>query len=191
MEVSMTRTLFLVALLGAAAPALATPATPNSAQNVRNWEVMLNQYPPRARAAGEQGSVGFKVTLDNDGYATACEVTSSSGFPRLDNETCQLIMMRGTFKGISDANGRKTNGVHQGVIAWQLPKNEAAATAALPTVTASPPEKVICRRDTPTGSLAQRGKRICATESAWRRQAEASRQEWQELQGTKGSTSGH
>jgi TonB family protein len=194
----MTRLMFVAPLLLAAAavPALAVPASDSKSQAARNWDVMLSQYPARAREAREQGPVGFRVTLDRDGYATECVVTSSSGYPLLDDETCRLILTRGEFKGLSDAGGRKANGVFEGVVNWRLPGAAAAAAPAtapaapVRTASASLGDKKVCKRQPKTGSLAGY-ERICATQSQWDRYTQDQRRFWEDQQGTKGSTSGH
>ena len=190
----MTRTVFLSALLiGAATPAMTAPSKDAVARDSANREIILDQYPARALAAGEQGAVGFKVTLDRDGYASSCEVTHSSGHPRLDQETCQLILSRATFKGIRDGDGRKVSSVHQGVVNWKLPgAAPGPAPAASPAVmaAAAKPEKKICRRRLKTGSLADY-ERLCATRTDWDRMAERTRAEWGAVQGVLGNTRGN
>jgi protein TonB len=181
--------LFLSALLaGGATPAATVPSAEATARDAANGEVILSEYPARARAAGEQGQVGFKVALDREGYATACEVTHSSGYPRLDEETCQLILNRATFKGVRGTDGRRTNVVTQGVVNWRLP---GASTAATPVrMAAAKPEKKVCRRRIKTGSLADY-ERLCATKADWDRMSQRTREEWGALQGSAGSTRGN
>lgn len=41
-------------------------------------------YPPESRAAGEQGTVILRLTVDGSGRPTAVSIAKSSGFPRLD-----------------------------------------------------------------------------------------------------------
>lgn len=178
-------------LMGAAAPDLSTPRTGASKLNDRNWDVMLSQYPPRSRAAREQGPVGFRVTLDDDGFATECVVTSSSGYPLLDSETCRLIMTRGEFRGITDEHGRRSSGVFEGVLNWKLPAAVAAAPPPPPVAIAQAalPDKMVCRRRLRTGSLAD-FERICLTAGEWQRAGERVRREWQEIR-DKGHTHGN
>ncbi len=187
----MTPLLFVSALLaGAATPATAAPSPEAAARNAANNEVILSEYPPRARAAGEQGSVGFKVALDREGYATSCEVVESSGYKRLDEETCGLILDRAMFKGVRGPDGRRTNVVTTGVVHWRLPKGEATAAAPAPAIriaAAPKAEKKICRRRVRTGSLADY-ERLCATAAEWSRMSQRTQQEWGALQGTHGST---
>jgi TonB family protein len=208
----MTRILFAAALLLAAGPSFATPTQESSPRTVSNWDVMLSQYPARAREAREQGPVGFRVMLDREGYASECVVTSSSGFPALDDETCRLIMTRGEFKGINDSNGRRTNAVFEGVLNWRLPAPPAPAamatavpapapapsvappaSASMATASAAPAPaaagsaRLICRRKLKTGSLAA-FERTCMTKAEWDRYTANERAFWAEQQGQKGAT---
>ena len=185
----MASLIFLSALLAGATPAAATPSPEAAARDAANNEVILSEYPPRARAAGEQGSVGFKVALDREGFATSCEVTHSSGYKRLDQETCDLILNRAVFKGVRGADGRKTNVVTQGVVNWRLP-GAATTPAPIRTASAAKPEKKIGRRKVKTGSLADY-ERLCATAAEWSRMTQQTQREWGALQGTLGSTRGN
>lgn len=187
----MASLIILSALLAAAAaPAAAAPSPEAVARDAANNEVILSQYPERARAAGEQGSVGFKVALDREGYATSCEVTQSSGYKRLDQETCDLILNRATFKGMRGTDGRKTNLVTTGVINWRLPNAAPIVASPLRIAAAPKPEKKICRRKVKTGSLADY-ERHCATAAEWSRMSQQTQQEWGALQGSFGSTRGN
>ena len=51
----------------------------------------------------------------------------------------------------------------------------------------APAEKLICKRKLKTGSLVGY-ERTCHTRAEWQRLADATREAWQELQGSKGST---
>jgi len=184
--------LFSALLLAAAAPVSAEKPSDAAARDARNAEIVFSQYPARALAAGEQGSVIFDVTLDREGHASACEVVQSSGFPRLDQETCQLVLSRAEFKGIRGPDGRRTGTVAQGIVNWKLPAGAAAATAATAPVrlASAKPEKKICRRRVKTGSLADY-ERLCATQADWDRMSQRTQQEWGALQGALGSTRGN
>ncbi|MEA3009755.1 MAG: periplasmic protein TonB [Sphingomonadales bacterium] len=186
----MARPVFLFALLAGAATSALAGTSASKDRDARNAEIVFSQYPPRALAAGEQGAVGFNVTLDRDGYASGCEVTHSSGYPRLDSETCQLILNRAEFKGVRGPDGRKTNTVTQGVVNWRLPAGVATAGAAPVRIAAAKPEKKICRRRVKTGSLADY-ERLCATQADWDRMAQRTKEEWGAVQGAFGSTKGN
>ena len=199
----MARMLFIAALLvGAAAPGSAATPANVKARNAQSWDVLFSEYPPRAHAAGQQGMVGYKVKLDREGYATECEVTRPSGHALLDEETCRLILNRATFKGVRDSSGRRVATVSEGTVNWVLPSNAASyGTAAVPA--AAPPSglrivdapapssgKKICKRSLKTGTLATY-ERICLSQADWARVRERNREEWGELQGSKGSSRGN
>jgi TonB family protein len=189
---------FAAFLVGAAAPVLADTPAGEKTRNAQSWDVLFSEYPPRALAAGEQGMVGYKVKLDRDGYATECEVTRPSGHALLDQETCRLILNRATFKGVRDASGRRVATVSEGTVNWVLPSQAAsysgqpaAAPSGIRIVNAPAPasEKKICKRSLKTGTLATY-ERICLSQADWARVRERNRDEWGELQGSKGSTNG-
>jgi hypothetical protein len=66
----------------------------------------------------------------------------------------------------------------------QLAANETNATKA-----EDPSKKVICKREPRTGSLAGT-ERICRTKAQWQALSDRTRDEWQEIQGAKGSSHG-
>lgn len=155
-----------------------------------NWETLVKLYPPRALAAREQGTVGFVVKLDSTGQPTECRVTQSSGFPLLDQETCQLITLHAVFKPAAGISGSQVS-THQGVVTWKLPPTAASGLAAIkPVKVAEAPEKMICKKIAATGSNV-RTERVCMTRTDWLRASDESRKEWEDMQGKKGMTSGN
>ncbi len=80
----------------------------------------MKDYPEAARKQREQGSTGFILTVGTDGLASACEVTSSSGSPRLDLATCQLAKSRARFDPAVDSEGNPEVGYYPGVVSWRL-----------------------------------------------------------------------
>lgn len=162
--------------------AVALLTSPSPAERERldlaNAAILQKLYPPRALAAGEEGLVGFTVTLDKTGAPTSCEVTASSGFPRLDAETCSVITLHAMF-GTNEGVGSGASS-HQGTIAWKLP---SGITPAVPSQAKAPgPEKIICRRTIKAGSLA-RTERVCMTRAQWAEAREDTKANYEELQG--------
>lgn len=179
----------LVLGFGVVVPAVAQTPDAATARNALNWETLMKLYPPRALSAREQGVVGFSVKLDKDGHPTECEVTRSSGFPLLDQETCQIITLHAVFKATGAATGSQVS-THQGAINWQLPSGTSVAAApAKPVKVAAAPEKMICKRVPKTGSNVAT-ERVCLSRRDWQTSSEDSRREFEDLQGRKGSTSG-
>lgn len=184
------RFLFTAALLAGSAPLLAAETPISQEQReLQNRDVLLSQYPARARAAGEQGAVHFRVNLDRSGHPTACEVTQSSGHSRLDQETCDLIVTRAVFKPVKDADGDRVASAHEGVINWTIPGSTAPIKAPVTVKKASATGKLICKRSAATGSLVSR-ERTCMTRRQWDQASTESRQPWEEIQG-KGYTNGN
>ncbi len=76
------------------APTVApTPATPRGRGNVFSDD----DYPSASRAAEEEGVARVSYVVGEDGRVSACEIVQSSGFKRLDDATCNIIMRRFRF----------------------------------------------------------------------------------------------
>ncbi len=176
--------------LMAAVPAFAQSPAAGAARNAMNWETLVKNYPPRALAAREQGMVGFLVRLDSKGQPTQCQVTHSSGYPLLDQETCQLITLHAVFKPAAGLSQSQIS-THQGVVNWRLPGATAAAPAAAPKPVrvADAPDKLVCKRVPRTGSNVGT-ERVCLRKSDWAKAADETRKDWEEVRG-KGMTSGN
>lgn len=106
---------FLSAVL-AAAPALG--ATDGARQAEAN--AVFNVYPKESLAHGEQGTVSYRVKIDSRGHATECEVTGSSGYQRLDDATCAMLMERAQFTPPRDGKGRATRSTYDGKVVWRI-----------------------------------------------------------------------
>ena len=151
----------------------------------KNGEVVFKNYPPRALRAGEQGMVGFLITIDKDGEPTECRVTHTSGYPSLDRETCALISNYGVFKPVRDASGRLVGQARsQGYVNWQLP-GQSRVTSARQIAAKDVPDKMVCRRIERTGSLIAKD-RICKTAREWARTQAEQKSQIEAVQGIKG-----
>ena len=170
----MRGSILFIAAVAASVPTVASAQR----SDLNNAEVIRQLYPPRALAAGEQGVVGFEVALDKAGHPTACQVTQSSGFPRLDEETCTVITQHavfGTNQGVGSGSSK-----HKGTIAWTLPAGATPSTLAAAVVTA--PSRVTCRRYVRMGTIAGY-ERVCMTEAQWQEARLDSKANWEDLQG--------
>ena len=176
----------LMSLLMAAAAASSVQAA-DGAEPVqsKNGEFIFSQYPPRAKAAGEQGSVTFRAEVDGKGNVMRCKVTGSSGFRRLDDETCELIVDHATFKPVLDGEGKGRAAVHDGVVNWRIPGAAPPTKAA--TVGGRSPDEVVCKRVSKTGSLVSHS-RLCMTRREWVRYVEQNQDRYGEVQGRFGSS---
>ena len=151
-------------------------------------EIVFQNYPPRALAAGEEGPVFFNVTLDEDATAISCQVTHSSGFPLLDEETCKLIVGHAVFKSARDASGHLVRQETEGVVNWTLPGHTPAPISAAVVAPKDLPAKQICKKTSRIGTIAD-VERTCMTAQEWARQTDEMKQTWEDVQGKKGFTS--
>lgn len=59
---------------------------PDTPPHVR--QMVAFDYPAASRQAHETGTVTYSFLVMADGLVTDCRIVKSSGFPRLDRETC-------------------------------------------------------------------------------------------------------
>jgi TonB family protein len=167
---------------------VAAAGTPTKAeQNRQLSEIVFQNYPPRALAAGEQGAVFFVVSLDKDAHPTSCEVTHGSGHPLLDAETCQLIVQHAVFSSARDANGRVVKQTTEGVVNWTIPGHAPAPINPILLTGNDKPEKQICKKTLRAGTLSS-FEHTCMTPTEWARQSDEQKQPFEEMQGRKGSS---
>jgi TonB family protein len=83
--------------------------------------VTPTDYPAAARRNGEQGTVGFRLTVDSDGRVSDCVVTKSSGSSALDAATCRIAAARARFRPARDRDGKAVRDYIPAHIRWALP----------------------------------------------------------------------
>lgn len=159
--------------------------SPDAPVQSKNDEFIFRQYPPRAKAAGEQGTVRFQANVDARGNVMSCKVIGSSGYRRLDDETCEMIVDHATFKPSLDSDGTAREAIHQGFVNWRLGSKEVMSAPKV--AEANSPDKIICKRIQKTGSLVAHS-RLCMTAREWARKADDFQEDWGRLQGRYGST---
>lgn len=178
-------------LLAASATGASAGETTKAERAVTNGEIVLDHYPPESLKAGEEGTVHFRVTLDKDGGLTTCAVTESSGFPRLDSATCDMLVATARFRRAEDATGPRQRAIHDGTVVWKLPAGLAKAERPTP----APPTTVktedladaalICRRVPKLGGIYVKTK-MCLTKEDWARARDNAQRETKEMQETRG-----
>ncbi|MFA7603411.1 MAG: energy transducer TonB [Novosphingobium sp.] len=99
-----------------------TPKAATPRGNPGNWAT-TNDYPSRALREEREGTTGFRVTIDENGRVTNCEVTSSSGHADLDKATCDNVQRRARFNAATDGDGNKTTGTYSNRVRWVIPKD--------------------------------------------------------------------
>jgi protein TonB len=170
-----------------AQPAFAADQAQKAEKNRQLSEIVFQNYPPRALAAGEEGAVFFVVSLDKDAHPTSCEVTHGSGHPLLDAETCELIVQHAVFNSARDANGHVVKQTTEGVVNWTIPGHTPAPIKPILLTGNDKPEKQICKKNARMGTLSG-VERICMTPTEWARQGDEMKQPYEDMQGKKGST---
>jgi protein TonB len=73
------------------------------------WRV---DYPAEAVWKEQEGRVGYRLTIDEQGNVTECVVTSSSGHALLDDATCRSAK-RAQFEPALDADGTPVPGTFE------------------------------------------------------------------------------
>jgi len=172
--------------LPALSSAAATDASQQYVRAAKNGEFLSDYYPEGALKRGEEGTVGFRIGIEREGWIGFCEITQSSGYRALDRETCEIMVQYARVKPVRTSDGRIVRAVQEGHISWRLPAKAVRAAAAPAFNASGKPDPILCRRDSTIGSMV--GKTIqCLTRSEWELQQSFTQDSWQELQG-KGHT---
>lgn len=87
---------------------LASPAT---------W-LRPNDYPPAMLNLGKQAIVNFRLTVDAQGAATACEIQRSYNDKKFDEVTCAILMRRARFSPALDAKGQAAPSYYLNTVRW-------------------------------------------------------------------------
>ena len=105
------------------APAAPTGPTQHATANARVFEVSEDDYPPSSLRAEEQGVTGVTVQIDATGRVSACTVTATSNFPKLDERTCKIAQTRWRFKPALQ-EGKPVPDTISKRIRWQIQGNK-------------------------------------------------------------------
>lgn len=95
-----------------------------------SW-ISYDDYPTSAIKAGAHGTVGYRISVRDDGGVLSCIVTSSSGVPALDNQTCTSLLQRARFTPAKDQTGRPRPGEYDGKVAWTVPQSASEGTPTI------------------------------------------------------------
>jgi TonB family protein len=117
--------------------ALAVVASPGPANADRSAAVggtlsgivTADDYPADALDLNQEGSVGVLVRIDTKGAVSDCVVTSSSGSPALDAQTCRLVWLRAKFTPARGRTGTPVASSYEQRIAWQIGNDDDGATS--------------------------------------------------------------
>ncbi|MBB4633171.1 energy transducer TonB [Sphingosinicella soli] len=108
-----------------------TPAPPQPAGPTKRAEprgrlgatITADDYPQASIRGEEEGSVVARYTINTDGRVVkdSCTIQTSSGFSRLDTQTCSLIERRFRFNP-AQQNGQPVQETRSQAFRWQIPK---------------------------------------------------------------------
>lgn len=96
------------------------PLTPLRAKNPQSW-ITNDDYPAAALRAGESGTVGFRLDVDDTGRVTGCTITASSGSALLDATSCSLMKRRASFWPARDQKG-PIPASYYNRLRWEIPE---------------------------------------------------------------------
>jgi TonB family protein len=83
-----------------------------------------DDYPEASLKNKEFGIVEFRLEIDPRGNLAACRILVSSGFWRLDQQTCAIMMKRARFKAARGAAGEPIPATFQSRFSWLLPESK-------------------------------------------------------------------
>lgn len=111
--------MLLVIALRAAQAQDVVPLTRAKPRTTTPW-ITNDDYPAADARQHHEGTVGFTLLVDENGRATRCDITASSGYPGLDNGACFLLMRRARFDPARDASGKAVASAFPGRFTWHL-----------------------------------------------------------------------
>lgn len=82
--------------------------------------VTLDDYPELAMRLHHQGAVTVELTVDTAGELAKCRTAISSGYPELDQASCDLIRKRAHWKPATDDAGQPIAFVYRFRSRWML-----------------------------------------------------------------------
>lgn len=94
---------------------LAVPARPH--RPLASY-ITGDDYPPDALRRGDEGIVGFELTVGADGVVMSCHIIASSGSSSLDDATCRLLRRRASFEPARNVAGNPIAGTVRSQISW-------------------------------------------------------------------------
>jgi Gram-negative bacterial TonB protein C-terminal len=111
-----------------------TSSSTDKSRAVRPKHMPSLPNPPLAPIYSPVGtSMGFTLVIGPNGRPSRCDVTASSGFPKIDKATCDRLIKQARFEPALDRNGQPTEGTYSHHV--KLKKDPALTptpTAAVP-----------------------------------------------------------
>ncbi|MBK6801605.1 energy transducer TonB [Novosphingobium sp.] len=83
--------------------------------------VTPNDYPAQDLREEHTGVTRVRLAIDREGRVAGCEVTASSGWPRLDATACDKLASRARFEPATDDTGARVPGSFATGVRWEIP----------------------------------------------------------------------
>jgi len=121
---------FLLSMQSAVATAVSAPPVPPPAAEVARGPqphgtaaslFSVNDYPAAAAGTGAHGKVVARLTIDTTGRVAGCNIVQSSGYPVLDQATCNILRRRARYGPGIDKRGRPVVSTVDESITWIAP----------------------------------------------------------------------
>ena len=121
---------FLLSMQSAASVAMSAPPMPPPAAEVARGPqphgtaaslFSVNDYPAAAAGTGAHGKVATRLTIDTTGRVVGCNIVQSSGYPVLDEATCNILRRRARYGPGIDNQGRPVVSTVDESIMWIAP----------------------------------------------------------------------
>jgi len=80
--------------------------------------ITTQDYPQESLRKNEFGVASIVIGVSQNGRASSCEVTESTGFPTLDQATCNLFKERSRFRQDDDVAGEGNLREYRTSVAW-------------------------------------------------------------------------
>ena len=106
--------------LAAGDPASGSDQGPVPIGSPGDW-VTPADYPLISRMNARSGITAFKLSIDEKGVPSACEILASSADAALDKATCELLSARARFTPVRDSTGKPVASTYTNRIRWVLP----------------------------------------------------------------------
>ena len=111
-----------------APPPPAPPAAPATVARLKRgtWQALIttDDYPDSSLRNEEEGTVRVELSVNERGKVDGCTVTQSSGHPKLDETTCNLLSRRAPLEPAKAEGGAPMRSkITPPPTRWQVPKD--------------------------------------------------------------------
>jgi TonB family protein len=96
-------------------------------------------YPKESLEKHEEGDASFTVTIATDGKPKDCVITKSTGSPRLDKATCEMVTSRSNYTPDHDDEGKPKESKFSGSVHWGINRSTRGKWVKSASAPSSPP----------------------------------------------------